>query len=172
MDAQAFHDSSMPTYLDDKQANEEGALQFLIFSLNDALFGVNLMLVKEISQYGIVTMVPLMPSYIKGVINLRGSVIPIIDLSARFNHGITAVNKRSCIVILDITQEGESNDIGILVDDVAAVLKIEQTQIEPAPAFGASVRSEFIAGISKFNERFVVLLDIAKTLPLDDLADI
>ncbi len=171
MDAQTFHDSSMPT-LDDKQVNEESALQFLIFSLNDALFGVNLMLVKEISQYGIVTMVPLMPSYIKGVINLRGSVIPIIDLSARFSHGITAVNKRSCIVILDITQDGESNDIGILVDDVAAVLKIEQTQIESAPAFGASVRSEFIAGISKFNERFVVLLDIAKTLPLDDLADI
>lgn len=172
MDAQTFQDSSTPPYLDDKQANEEGTLQFLIFSLNGALFGVNLILVKEISQYGIVTMVPLMPSYIKGVINLRGSVIPIIDLSARFNHGLTAVNKRSCIVILDITQDGESNDIGILVDDVAAVLKIEHAQIESAPAFGASVRSEFIAGISKFNERFVVLLDIAKTLPLDDLADI
>jgi len=134
--------------------------QFLTFSLGQELFAVGILVIKEIIQYGQITAVPLMPSY----------VVPVIDLHARFGRGAAEIGKRTCIVILEVTHEGESHDIGIMVDAVSAVIDIPANQIEPAPTFGSSVRTDFIEGIGKVNDQFVIILDVARTFSMDELA--
>lgn len=144
--------------------------QYLTFSLADELFAVGILAIKEIIQYGQLTTVPLMPHYIRGVINLRGAVVPVIDLYARFGRGHATVGKRTCIVIIEVMHEGESHDIGILVDAVSAVIEIAADQIEPPPSFGSSVRTDFIQGMGKVQEHFVIILDVARTFSVDELA--
>lgn len=146
------------------------ASQYLTFYLADELFAVGILVIKEIIQYGQLTTVPLMPSYIRGVINLRGAVVPVIDLYARFGRGTATVGKRTCIVIIEVRHEDESIDIGIMVDAVSAVIDISEQQIEPPPTFGSSVRTDFIQGMGKLNEQFVIILDVAKTFSLGELA--
>jgi len=97
-------------------------------------------------------------------------VVPVIDLHARFGRGAAEIGKRTCIVILEVTHEGESHDIGIMVDAVSAVIDIPANQIEPAPTFGSSVRTDFIEGIGKVNDQFVIILDVARTFSMDELA--
>ncbi len=149
-------------------AGESG--QYLTFSLAEEVFAVGILVIKEIIQYGQLTTVPLMPSYIRGVINLRGAVVPVIDLYARFGKGNAEVGKRTCIVIIEVTHEDESHDIGIMVDAVSAVIDIAADQIEPAPTFGSSVRTDFIEGMGKVNDQFVIILDVARTFSVDELA--
>lgn len=146
--------------------------QYLTFYLAEELFAVGILAIKEIIQFGQMTSVPLMPEYIRGVINLRGAVVPVIDLYARFGRGTAPVGKRTGIVIIEVKQDGETHDIGIMVDAVSAVIEIGQDQIEPAPAFGATVRTDFIAGIGKVDERFVIILDVARTFSLGELASL
>ena len=155
-----------------KVSQEVESSQYLTFSLADELFAVGILAIKEIIQYGQLTSVPLMPPYIRGVINLRGAVVPVIDLYARFGHGSANVGKRTCIVILEVIHEGESNDIGIMVDAVSAVIDIAADQIEPAPTFGSSVRTDFIQGMGKVNDQFVIILDVERTFSVDELAEI
>jgi purine-binding chemotaxis protein CheW len=147
------------------------ASQYLTFSLGDELFAVGILVIKEIIQFGQLTTVPLMPSYIRGVINLRGSVVPVIDLYSRFGRGSATVGKRTCIVIIEVAHEDETLDIGIMVDAVSEVIDIAKNQIEPAPAFGSTVRSDFIAGMGKINDQFVIILDVSKTFSLGELAE-
>lgn len=146
--------------------------QYLTFFMGSELFAVGILVIKEIIQYEQLTIVPLMPNYIRGVINLRGSVVPVIDLHARFGRGAASVGKRTCIVIIEVSHEGESLDIGIMVDAVSAVIDIASDQIEPAPTFGASVRTDFIEGMGKLNDQFVIILDVAHTFSLGELAGI
>lgn len=144
--------------------------QYLTFLLQDQFFAVGILAIKEIIQHGQLTTVPLMPSYIRGVINLRGAVVPVIDLNVRFGRGAAVVGKRTCIVIIEVMHEEESHDIGIMVDAVSEVIEIAANQIEPAPTFGTEVRAEFIAGMGKVNGRFVIILDVARTFSLGELA--
>jgi|GEM_PF-135548 len=146
--------------------------QYLTFSLGDELFAVGILVIKEIIQFGQLTTVPMMPSYIRGVINLRGAVVPVIDLYARFGLGTSTVGKRTCIVIIEINNEGETHDIGIMVDAVSAVIDIASDQIEPAPTFGSSVRNDFIEGMGKVNDRFVIILDVVCTFSVSELASL
>jgi purine-binding chemotaxis protein CheW len=157
----------------DKEGAQSGAGesgQYLTFSLGDEVFAVGILVIKEIIQFGQLTTVPLMPPYIRGVINLRGAVVPVIDLYARFGRGTAPVGKRTCIVIIEVKHEGESHDIGIMVDAVSAVIEIAQDQIEPAPSFGSSVRTDFIEGMGKVNDQFVIILDVARTFSVGELA--
>jgi purine-binding chemotaxis protein CheW len=149
-------------------AGERG--QYLTFSLASELFAVGILVIKEIIQYGQPTTVPLMPNYIRGVINLRGAVVPVIDLYARFGRGAAEVGKRTCIVIIEVTYEGDSHDIGIMVDAVSAVIEIAADQIEPPPTFGSTVRTDFIEGMGKLNDQFVIILDVARTFAVSELA--
>lgn len=144
--------------------------QYLTFALGNELFAVSILVIKEIIQYGQLTTVPLMPDYISGVINLRGAVVPVIDLNARFGRGAAAVGKRTCIVIIEVQHEGEQHDVGIMVDAVSAVIDIGRDQIEPPPRFGATVRNDFIEGMGKLNDQFVMILDVARTFSLGELA--
>ncbi len=144
--------------------------QYLTFLLGGEMFAIGILNIKEIIEYGQPTEVPMMPGYVRGVINLRGRVVPVIDLLPRFGRAASPVSKRTCIVIIDVEHEGERQDIGVVVDSVSEVLQIAGSEVEPPPAFGARIRADFIAGMGKVNGRFVIILNVDKVLSVDELA--
>ena len=141
--------------------------QYLTFMLSEEMFAIGILGIKEIIEYDTLTVVPMMPACIRGVINLRGSVVPVIDLSARFGRKSAPVNKRTCIVIVEVGAANERQDVGVIVDAVNEVLDIPATDIEPAPPFGAKIRADFIEGMGKMGDRFVVILDINHVLSIE-----
>jgi purine-binding chemotaxis protein CheW len=149
-------------------ASVEAKAQYLAFSLGAETFAMDIRSIKEVIQYEELTEVPLMPSFMRGVINLRGSVVPVIDLSTRFGRTATEVAKRTCIVILELEQD--LIVLGVMVDHVSEVLEIAPSEIEPAPTFGTDLRAEFIQGVGKVNDRFVILLDVHHVLSVDELS--
>jgi purine-binding chemotaxis protein CheW len=151
------------------QASSEPS-QYLTFMLGGETFAIGILAIKEIIEYDSLTEVPMMPACVRGVINLRGAVVPVMDLSARFGKPSTAVTKRTCIVIVEIESEGERHDVGVTVDAVNEVLEISASEIEPAPSFGASIRTDFIHGMGKLNGKFVIILDTDHVLSVDDVA--
>jgi purine-binding chemotaxis protein CheW len=144
--------------------------QFLTFLLGSEMFAMNILGIKEIIEYGSITSVPMMPEFIRGVINLRGAVVPVVDLSARFGRASSAVTRRSCIVIIETDSEGEKQDLGVVVDAVSEVLEIPASEIEPAPSFGAKIRADFISGMGKVKDKFVIILDADKVLSVNEMA--
>ena len=144
--------------------------QYLTFNVGSEMFAVGILNVKEIIEYGNLTEIPMMPSFIRGVINLRGAVVPVIDLGARFSGKVSPVQRRTCIVIVEVQQDDEKHDIGIMVDAVSEVLEIPSADIEPAPAFGARIRADFIAGMGKVAGKFVIILAIQRVLSVDEMA--
>jgi purine-binding chemotaxis protein CheW len=144
--------------------------QYLTFLLGGEMFAIAILNIKEIIEYGNLTEVPMMPSFIRGVINLRGSVVPVVDLSARFGRSKTEVSRRTCIVIIEVESADEKHDIGVMVDSVSEVLEIARSEIEPPPAFGAKIRVDFIAGMGKVAGKFVIILDANKVLSVDELS--
>jgi len=144
--------------------------QYLIFSLGGELFAVGTLRVREIIEYGNLTSVPMMPSFIRGVINLRGAVVPVIDLNARFGRARTEISRRTCIVILEVQAEEDTHVLGIVVDAVSAVRQIDSANIEPPPSFGTRIRADFIDGMAKVNNSFVILLDLGKVLSVDEIS--
>ena len=146
--------------------------QYLTFMVADEMFALPIAAIREIVQYREPTDVPMMPSFIRGVINLRGRVVPVIDLCARFARGRGETSRRTCFVILELNHEQWSHDIGVLVDTVSAVLEISDSDIEPPPSFGVRLRSDFISGMGKVGEKFVIILDIDKVLSVDELSSL
>jgi purine-binding chemotaxis protein CheW len=144
--------------------------QYLTFLLGSEMFAIDILGIKEIIEYGNLTAVPMMPDFIRGVINLRGAVVPVVDLSARFGRAASAVTRRSCIVIIEAESDGEKQDIGVVVDSVSEVLEIPEAEIEPAPSFGAKIRTDFIKGMGKVKDKFVIILDANKVLSVDEMA--
>ncbi len=126
--------------------------------------------VREIIQHAAMTVVPLMPNFVRGVINLRGAVVPVIDLQSRFGRSTTLVGKKTCIVIFDASSDGEKMELGLMVDAVSEVIEIEPTQIEPPPQFGTSIQREFIRGMGKVDGEFIVILEPERALNVDDMA--
>jgi purine-binding chemotaxis protein CheW len=143
--------------------------QYLTFRLRDETFAMAILGVKEIIEFGTLTPVPMMPECVRGVINLRGRVVPVIDLAVRFGREQTVPNRRTCVVIVEVGTH-ERQDLGVIVDAVNQVIEIPANDIEPAPGFGSKVRAEFIAGMGKLNGDFVIILDMAKVLSPEDLA--
>ncbi len=145
--------------------------QYLTFVLNGEMFALAILNIKEIIEFGGLTEVPLMPGFIRGVINLRGSVVPVIDLSARFGKPSTQASRRTCIVILEVDAgEGLRQDIGVMVDSVSEVLEIPHREIEPPPAFGAMIRTDFIHGMGKVSGNFVIILEADRVLAVEEMA--
>jgi purine-binding chemotaxis protein CheW len=142
--------------------------QYLTFMLAGEAFAIGILSIKEIIEYGGLTTVPMMPECVRGVINLRGAVVPVIDLQSRFGRMSSEVTKRTCIVIVEV-QGGEGPQvIGVIVDVVNEVLEIAPADIEPPPAFGARIRHDFIAGMGKVRGKFVILLAIDAVLSITD----
>ncbi|WUR12005.1 chemotaxis protein CheW [[Empedobacter] haloabium] len=144
--------------------------QYLTFMLGGEAFAIGIMAVKEIIEFAGITEVPMMPDCIRGVINLRGAVVPVMDLAARFGRPLAVPGKRTCIVIVETETDGERQVTGVVVDAVSAVLDIAASEIEPAPSFGTRIRGDFIAGMGKLNGKFVILLNVDQVLALDALA--
>jgi purine-binding chemotaxis protein CheW len=144
--------------------------QYLTFLLGTEVFAMDIRTVREIIQVGAMTTVPLMPAFVRGVINLRGAVVPVIDLHARFGRRPATLGKKSCIVIFDAMRDGERVELGLLVDAVSEVVDIAADAIEAPPDFGTAVRRDFIRGIGKLGTRFVVVLDPDRAFDVEDMA--
>ncbi len=144
--------------------------QYLTFMLGGEAYAIGILAIKEIIEYGTLTEVPRMPSFIRGVINLRGAVVPVVDLSARFGKQATKITRRTCIVIIEITTNQETQDVGVMVDAVNAVLEIPSQEIEPPPSFGANIRTDFISGMGKVAGKFVIILNVQNVLSVDEIA--
>lgn len=152
--------------------SELQAGQYLTFKLAGEQFAIGILHIKEIIEYGQLTKVPLMPEFIRGVINLRGAVVPVIDLSCRFWKKSSELNPRSCIVILELQHKDISLVVGVIVDAVIAVLDIAADNIEPAPAFGTGISAECIAGMGKIDDAFIIMLNVNKVLSVDDVTQL
>lgn len=148
----------------------EAEHQYLSFRLGEETFGLGILAVREIIEYGGITDVPMMPPCVRGVINLRGAVVPVLDLAARFGRAPATIGRRSCIVIVETGMPPEQQVLGLLVDAVHAVLDIDAAQIEPPPSFGAGLRNDFLAGIGKVNGKFVILVKLESVLNVPEIA--
>jgi len=149
---------------------QEEEAQYLTFMLGGEMFAIGILGIKEILEYGQLTSVPMMPAFVRGVINLRGAVVPVVDLSARFGRQNSEVSRRSCIVIIEAESEDGTQDVGLMVDAVSAVLEIPANEIEPPPSFGARIRADFISGMAKVSGKFVIVLNVDRVLSVDEMA--
>lgn len=146
--------------------------QYLTFMLSGEVYAIGILAVREIIEFGQLTEVPNMPGFIRGVINLRGAVVPVVDLSMRFGKSETVVSRRTCVVINEIENDGETQTIGVMVDAVNEVLEIPASEIELPPTFGSKIRSDFIEGMGKVNGKFVILLNVDRVLSVDEMSEI
>lgn len=143
--------------------------QLLLFVLQGESLAIDLNIVKEIVQFAGVTVVPMMPPSMRGVINLRGAVVPVLDLGMRFGHGPTPIEKRSSIMIVEVAEAGAMCEIGLLVDGVSSVMDVDRKSIEAPPEFGIAVPTDFVKGAVRVGEQFVLLLDTERTFDLVEL---
>ncbi|MCK9388445.1 MAG: chemotaxis protein CheW [Sulfuritalea sp.] len=148
----------------------EGLPQYLTFLLGEEMFAIGILAIREIIEYGFVTEVPMTPPFIRGVINLRGAVVPVVDLAVRFGREARDNTRRTCIVIVEVESTTGSREMGVVVDAVSEVLEISHDEIEPPPEFGARIRSDFIRGMGKIGGKFVILLDVNRVLLVDEVA--
>ncbi len=145
--------------------------QYLTFVVGDEEYGVGIRQAKEIIEYDTVTTVPNAPAFIRGVINLRGSVVPVVDLAVKFGRKPGAVTRRSCIVVVEVRQDTGSAVMGIVADRVTQVAELPADAIEPAPAFGTGIRTEWLLGLGRADKRFLLLLDTDRLLAASQLED-
>ncbi|MCU1349650.1 MAG: CheW protein [Acidobacteria bacterium] len=138
--------------------------QYLTFFIRGEEYAVGILRVKEILEYETVTRVPTTPVHVRGVINLRGAVLPVVDLAAKFGHEPTAVTRTTCIVVAETQVDGEMLVVGLLADAVSEVLDLAAEQIEPPPSFGTNVRIDFLTGMGKLDGRLVLILDLDRIL--------
>jgi purine-binding chemotaxis protein CheW len=153
-------------------ASEATAQLYLAFRLSDNVYAIDILSIREIFEYSSPTTVPMMPPSIRGVINLRGAVVPVIDLSVRFGQAPTGVGKRTCIVIVEVQYAGATYVLGLIVDGVNAVMEISADCIEAPPSFGTHINTEFIAGMARVDGRFIIILDVARVLSIEEMAAI
>lgn len=150
----------------------EDTRQYLTFQLGEEVFAIDVANVREILEFTTVTSVPKTPEYMRGVINLRGSVVPVVDMRQKFGMSRTEKTINTCIVVVEVTYENEDIIMGALVDSVQEVFELEAGNIEPAPRIGTHVKTEFIKGMGKRDERFIIILDSSKVFSAEDLGAI
>lgn len=144
--------------------------QYLTFGLGEEEFALEIARVREVLDYTTITKVPRMPEFLRGVINLRGNVVPVVDLRLKLGMSAVQKTKDTCIVIVEIQMDGEQMQLGGLTDSVQEVIDLDPGQIEPAPRIGTKLNTEFIRGMGKRDDRFLIILDIDRVLSSDELA--
>ncbi len=142
--------------------------QYLVFGLAGGEYGIGILKVREILQYEEVTRVPSTPRSIRGVLNLRGSVVPVVDLAVKFGLEETAVTRRTCVLVVENAVDGLSTVMGIVADSVSEVVELSPSDIEEPPDFGTHVHVDYLLGMGKLGRKFVLLLDIDKVLSADE----
>jgi purine-binding chemotaxis protein CheW len=153
----------------DAAPEQTASTQYLGFFVAGDECAIGILRVKEIIEYDAVTRVPATPPWVRGVMNLRGSVVPVIDLAVKFGLPPGAVTRRTCIVVVETELEGERVVMGVMADSVSQVLDVLPGDVEPAPAFGTSVHVDYLLGIGRLADRFVLLLDIDRVLSASEL---
>ena len=144
--------------------------QYLSFNLDDEVFALDISKVREVLEYTTVTKVPQTPAFMQGVINLRGSVVPVIDMRLKFGMSVTEKTINTCVIIVDINLDGETTVLGAMADSVQEVFELETDEIEPAPKIGTRLKTEFIKGMGKRDDSFIIILDIDKVFSSEELA--
>ncbi len=144
--------------------------QHLTFDLSGEELAVPVMNIREIIRFGKLTKMPMVPNFIEGVINLRGNVVPVINLASKFALGINNNDKRTCIIIMEVDIEDEAVVMGIVVDKVLQVIEIPDDEIEPTPTLGAKIQTNFIKGMAKKEDGFTIILDISQVLSAEEVA--
>ncbi|MHB9099218.1 MAG: chemotaxis protein CheW [Syntrophales bacterium] len=144
--------------------------QYLTFKLDEEIFALDISKVKEVLDFTEITKIPQTPEFMKGVINLRGGVVPVVDMRLKFGMSETARTVHTCIIIVEVDVEGETTVLGALVDSVQEVMDLDPGQIEPAPRIGTRLRTEFLRGMGKRDNHFLMILDIDKVFSADELA--
>jgi purine-binding chemotaxis protein CheW len=143
--------------------------QCLTFKLGEEVFAVDVAKVREILDFTTVTKVPQTPDFMRGVINLRGSVVPVVDMRLKFGMSATEKTVNTCIIVMEIAIDQETAIVGALADSVQEVLELEPEQIEPAPRIGTKLNTEFLVGMGKHNETFIMILNIDKVFTFEEL---
>jgi purine-binding chemotaxis protein CheW len=146
--------------------------QYLTFKLSDEIFALDVAKVREILDFTTVTKVPQTPDFMRGVINLRGSVVPVVDMRLKFGMSSTEKTVNTCIVVVEVSLEGENIILGALADSVQEVIDLEPDQIEPAPRIGTGLKTEFIRGMGKSDSRFIMILDIDRVFSAGELSTV
>ena len=146
------------------------AVQYLTFMLGDETFALDIAKVREVLDFTTVTKVPRTPAFLRGVINLRGSVVPVADLRLKFGMTMTEKSVNTCVIIAEIQVDGETTLLGALADSVQEVIELGAGSLQPAPRIGTRLNTEFIKGMGKQNEQFIIVLDIDKVFSIDELS--
>lgn len=144
-------------------------MQYLTFYLGEEEYGIGILRVKEIIEYQVPTRIPVAPSCIRGVINVRGSVVPVLDLAVKFGIAPSPVTKRTCIVIVEVELDEQATVMGLVADAVSEVRELATQDIEPPPDFGTQVPIDYLQGMGKVGEKFALLLDVDRVLSVEDL---
>lgn len=144
--------------------------QYLTFVLEDELFALTITSVREVLEYTAITRIPRTSEYMRGIINVRGSAVPVIDLNLKFGRNRTKHSINTSIIIVEVNLEGELTTIGALADSVEEVFELRDDQIDPPPRMGASVKTDFILGMGKHDDKFIMILDADKLFTIDEIA--
>lgn len=164
--AQAFSDHKKEKNTTDSQ-NE-----YLTFQLAQEVFAIHIKNVKEIIEHSECVPIPSVPDFFRGILDLRGRAIPVIDLNVRFNHTPIVVSKRTCTIIVELDIDGQNIEMGLMIDAVKEVVELPKSQIEPVPSFGHRISTNFMEGIAKINQKFVVILNLNYVLPSKEIQEI
>ncbi len=146
--------------------------QYLTFFVGGERLAIGILDVQEIIEVANITRVPMTPPFIRGVLNLRGSVVPVVDLSSRLGRDPCQVDKRSCIVLTEVVHDDQHQIIGMLVDEVNEILDIGKEALQPAPDFGAAIRTDFIKHMGRVGDEFIILLDVNHVLSVHELGQL
>jgi purine-binding chemotaxis protein CheW len=152
------------------EAGVNGIMQCLTYKLGDEVFALDIGKVREVLDFTTVTKVPRTPDFMRGVINLRGSVVPVVDLKLKFGMPMTEKSVNTCVIIAEVSVDGETNILGALADSVQEVVDLENDHIAPPPRIGTKLNTEFIRGMGKHNDKFIIILDIDKVFSAADIA--
>lgn len=154
------------------RATEQAVQQYLTFMIGGEEYAVSLLKVKEIIEYDVVTEIPKTPQWVRGVINLRGNVVPVIDLAVKFRLAPSVAGKLTCIVITEVECEGEAAVMGVMADAVRQVVDLKPEDIEVAPSFGTRVKVDYLLGMARSGKKFCLLLDTEKVLSTEELLEL
>lgn len=147
----------------------ESSKQYLTFQIGNEEYAIGILRVREILEFTGVTRVPSMPACVRGVLNLRGSVLPVIDLASMFGFEAKEVTKQTCVIVVEVEHDGQASTLGVITDAVNEVIELPEEQIEPAPAFGTAAHSSYLVGLGNAGGSFVMILDVDRLLSIEEL---
>ena len=154
------------------ELKDQGVRQYLTFMIGGEEYAVSLLKVKEIIEFDVITKVPKMPEWVRGVINLRGNVVPVVDLAVKLRQPASEIGKLTCIVITEVQCDGEAKVIGVMADAVSQVIDLRTEEVEAPPSFGTRVKADYLLGMARSGKKFCLMLDTDKVLSSQELLEL